>query len=109
LEACGAIVAGIALGSLSMKTKSIYQGFLVHVTVAGLMDWLSLRHRHATPIRFWAPDGIVPPPDFATQEALREQIASRIESIAIPILVTLFVLLLLFVLRSHRARLARVL
>ncbi|HEY2515058.1 MAG TPA: CPBP family intramembrane glutamic endopeptidase, partial [Polyangiaceae bacterium] len=29
LEANGAIVAGIALGSLSMKTKSIYQGFLV--------------------------------------------------------------------------------
>jgi hypothetical protein len=31
----GALVAGIALGSLSMKTKSIYQGFLVHITVAG--------------------------------------------------------------------------
>jgi hypothetical protein len=35
LEVNGAIVAGIALGSLSMKTKSIYQGFLVHITVAG--------------------------------------------------------------------------
>ena len=35
LEANGAIVAGIALGSLSMKTKSIYQGFFVHITVAG--------------------------------------------------------------------------
>lgn len=53
LEACGAIVAGIALGSLSMKTKSIYQGFLVHVTVAGLMDWISLAHRHALPTVFW--------------------------------------------------------
>jgi membrane protease YdiL (CAAX protease family) len=53
LEACGAIVAGIALGSLSMKTKSIYQGFLVHVTVAGLMDWISLAHRHALPKVFW--------------------------------------------------------
>ena len=42
LEANGAIVAGIALGSLSMKTKSIYQGFLVHITVAALMDWLAL-------------------------------------------------------------------
>jgi len=40
LEGVGAIVAGIALGSLSMKTKSIYQGFLVHITVAALMDWL---------------------------------------------------------------------
>ena len=42
LEANGAIVAGIALGSLTMRTKSIYQGFLVHITVAGLMDWLAL-------------------------------------------------------------------
>ncbi len=53
LEANGAIIAGIALGSLSMKTKSIYQGFLVHVTVAGLMDWLALSHRHALPTVFW--------------------------------------------------------
>jgi membrane protease YdiL (CAAX protease family) len=53
LEANGAIVAGIALGSLSMKTKSIYQGFFVHITVAGLMDWLSLHHRHALPTVFW--------------------------------------------------------
>lgn len=55
LEANGAIVAGIALGSLSMKTKSIYQGFLVHITVAALMDWLSLWHRHALPTVFWPP------------------------------------------------------
>jgi membrane protease YdiL (CAAX protease family) len=54
LEANGAIVAGIALGSLSMKTRSIYQGFLVHITVAGLMDWLALMHRHALPHVFWA-------------------------------------------------------
>jgi membrane protease YdiL (CAAX protease family) len=53
LEANGAIVAGIALGSLSMKTRSIYQGFLVHITVAGLMDWLALAHRHALPKVFW--------------------------------------------------------
>jgi membrane protease YdiL (CAAX protease family) len=53
LEANGAIVAGIALGSLSMKTKSIYQGFFVHITVAGLMDWLALSHRHALPTVFW--------------------------------------------------------
>jgi len=55
LEANGAIVAGIALGSLSMKTKSIYQGFLVHITVAGLMDWLALWHRHTLPTVFWPP------------------------------------------------------
>lgn len=49
LEACGAIVAGTVLGSLSMKTKSIYAGFLVHITVAILMDFLALHHRHALP------------------------------------------------------------
>jgi membrane protease YdiL (CAAX protease family) len=54
-EANAAIVAGVALGSLSMKTKSIYQGFLVHITVAGLMDWLALSHAHALPKVFWAP------------------------------------------------------
>ncbi len=56
LEASGAIVAGIALGSLSMKTKSIYQGFLVHVTVAGMMDWLALSHRNQLPHTFWPAD-----------------------------------------------------
>lgn len=55
LEANGAIVAGIALGSLSQKTKSIYQGFLVHITVAAMMDWMSLWHRHALPTVFWPP------------------------------------------------------
>ena len=55
LEVNGAIVAGIFLGSLSMKTKSIYQGFLVHITVAGLMDFLALSHRHALPKVFWMP------------------------------------------------------
>jgi membrane protease YdiL (CAAX protease family) len=53
LEVNGAIVAGIALGSLSMRTKSIYQGFFVHITVAALMDWLALSHRHALPTVFW--------------------------------------------------------
>ena len=55
LEANGAIVAGIFLGSLSMRTKSIYQGFLLHITVAAMMDWLSLLHRHALPTVFWPP------------------------------------------------------
>ena len=57
LEANGAILAGIALGSLSMRTKSIYQGFLVHITLAALNDWLSLLHRHALPKVFWPPGG----------------------------------------------------
>jgi membrane protease YdiL (CAAX protease family) len=53
LEAAGAVVAGIALGSLSMRTKSIYSGFIVHVTVALSMDLLALAHRGALPTSFW--------------------------------------------------------
>jgi membrane protease YdiL (CAAX protease family) len=53
LEAAGAVVAGIALGSLAMRTKSIYSGFLVHVTVALTMDLLALSHRNALPTTFW--------------------------------------------------------
>jgi membrane protease YdiL (CAAX protease family) len=49
LETCGAIVAGTVLGSLSMKTRSIYAGFLVHITVAILMDLLALERRNALP------------------------------------------------------------
>lgn len=49
LEAAGAVVAGIALGSLAMRTKSIYSGFLVHVTVALLMDLLALSSHNALP------------------------------------------------------------
>jgi hypothetical protein len=50
LEACGAIVAGTVLGSLSMKTGSIWAGFLIHSTVAVLMDLLALDRRGSLPI-----------------------------------------------------------
>jgi membrane protease YdiL (CAAX protease family) len=49
LEACAAIIAGVVLGSLAMRTRSIYAGFLVHGTVAILMDVLSLARRGALP------------------------------------------------------------
>jgi membrane protease YdiL (CAAX protease family) len=55
LEANGAIIAGIVLGSLSMRTRSIYAGFLVHITVALGMDVLALWHRGAIPHVLWAP------------------------------------------------------
>jgi membrane protease YdiL (CAAX protease family) len=54
LEAAGAVVAGIALGSLAMRTKSIYSGFLVHVTVALSMDLLTLANHGALPKVLWA-------------------------------------------------------
>lgn len=53
LEAAGAVVAGVALGSLAMRTRSIYSGFLVHVTVALTMDLLALHHRNALPSSLW--------------------------------------------------------
>lgn len=49
LEACGAIVAGVVLGSLSMKTGSIWAGFLIHSTVAILMDLLALHQSGRMP------------------------------------------------------------
>lgn len=55
LEAHGAIVAGIFLGSLAMKTRSIYAGFLVHITVALLMDLLSLYNRGTLPTKLFSP------------------------------------------------------
>ncbi len=54
LEACGAIVAGVVLGSLSMKTGSIWAGFLIHSTVAILMDLLALEQRNRMPTH-WGP------------------------------------------------------
>ena len=53
LEAAGAIVAGCFLGSISMRTKSIYPGFFLHITVALLMDVLALMNRNALPKSFW--------------------------------------------------------
>jgi len=55
LEANGAIIAGVVLGSLSMRTKSIYSGFLVHITVALSMDLLALAHRGQLPKILWLP------------------------------------------------------
>jgi membrane protease YdiL (CAAX protease family) len=55
LEAHGAIVAGVVLGSLAMRTRSIYSGFLVHITVAFLMDLLALWRRGALPSIWWPP------------------------------------------------------
>jgi membrane protease YdiL (CAAX protease family) len=53
LEANGAIVAGIVLGSLAIRTRSIYAGFFVHITVAFMMDFLALLRREALPTSFW--------------------------------------------------------
>lgn len=55
LEANGALIAGAVLGTLAMRTRSIYGGFLVHIAVAGIMDVMALYNRHQLPHTFWAP------------------------------------------------------
>lgn len=55
LEAHGAVIAGVVLGSLAMRTRSIYAGFLLHITVAVGMDLLSLFSRNSFPTNFWPP------------------------------------------------------
>ena len=42
-ETLGAIVAGLILGTLAMRTKSIWGGVLIHIGVAMTMDVLALR------------------------------------------------------------------
>jgi membrane protease YdiL (CAAX protease family) len=42
-ETLGAIVAGLVLGTLAMRTRSIWGGVLIHIGVAATMDVLALR------------------------------------------------------------------
>jgi membrane protease YdiL (CAAX protease family) len=49
LEANAAIVAGIVLGTLALRTRSIWCGCLVHVSVAISMDVIALLQRHDLP------------------------------------------------------------
>lgn len=44
-EALAAIVGGVVLGTLSLKTRSIWWGAALHIAIAGSMDVLSLWHR----------------------------------------------------------------
>ena len=41
-EAIGSVIAGFVLGTLSLKSRSIWWGAVIHIAVAWLMDWLSL-------------------------------------------------------------------
>ena len=41
-ETLGAIVAGIVLGTLAMRTRMIWGGVLIHVGVAVTMDWIAV-------------------------------------------------------------------
>jgi membrane protease YdiL (CAAX protease family) len=41
-ETLGAIVAGIVLGTLAMRTRSIWGGVLIHIAVAITMDMMAV-------------------------------------------------------------------
>jgi membrane protease YdiL (CAAX protease family) len=43
-ETLGAILAGLALGTLALRTRSIWCGVLIHMSVAITMDLLALTH-----------------------------------------------------------------
>jgi membrane protease YdiL (CAAX protease family) len=44
LETCGAVGAGLILGTIAMRTRSIWGGVLIHVGVAVTMDVLAVGH-----------------------------------------------------------------
>ncbi len=51
-ETLGAIAAGLVLGTLALGTRSIWCGFLVHVSVAWSMDIAALLQKGAFPIHW---------------------------------------------------------
>ena len=55
METLAAIFAGLVLGTLSMKTRSIWSGFLIHVSVAISMDLAALMATGGWPSELWPP------------------------------------------------------
>ncbi len=53
LEATGAILFGLFLGILALRSRSIWGGFLVHAGVAVSMDVASLIKQGKIPTEFW--------------------------------------------------------
>jgi membrane protease YdiL (CAAX protease family) len=53
LETLAAVLAGIVLGTLALRTRSIWSGFLIHVSVAISMDVAALLQTSELPSRWW--------------------------------------------------------
>jgi membrane protease YdiL (CAAX protease family) len=53
LEATGAIFFGLFPGMLALRTRSIWGGVLVHVSIALSMDLLALLQTRGLPVRWW--------------------------------------------------------
>ena len=52
-EATGAILFGLFLGILALRSRSIWGGAAVHMSVALSMDMLALMQRGHLPTRWW--------------------------------------------------------
>lgn len=52
-ETFGAIIAGVVLGTLAMRSRSIWAGFFVHETVAIAMDIAALMQKGGLPTNLW--------------------------------------------------------
>ncbi len=55
METLAAIAAGIVLGTLALKTRSIWSGFLIHVSVAFSMDLAAILQEGSLPTAWWPP------------------------------------------------------
>lgn len=55
LETLAAVIAGVVLGTLAMKTRSIWNGVLIHVSVALSMDVAALLQTTGLPDTPWPP------------------------------------------------------
>ena len=53
LETLAAVLAGVVLGTLALRTRSIWSGFLIHVSVAVSMDLAALAQTTGLPDRWW--------------------------------------------------------
>lgn len=53
LEATGAILFGLFLGLLAMRSRSIWGGVAVHITIALAMDFAALARKSGLPQVWW--------------------------------------------------------
>jgi membrane protease YdiL (CAAX protease family) len=53
LEATGAILFGLFLGVLALRTRTIWGGVLVHVSIAFSMDLAALLQTKGVPHQWW--------------------------------------------------------
>jgi hypothetical protein len=55
VESAASVIAGLVLGVMAMRWRSIWGGVLIHTTVAVSMDLASLLQQGRLPPPTWAP------------------------------------------------------